>query len=759
MRERGVVIEPAAAPFRTWDQSVSSDSSPRKRGAYDNTKGVAVRTTDSGEPKKSRGAIFSFCAGSVSTLALVFASAAPAWAQDSPEASDASAEEEEIVVTGYTLRARLDSATGLDLSLRETPQSVTVIDQERIQDFALTNANDLLDHVVGVNVERGETERLTYNSRGFDVTNFQVDGIGLPLIFGLQFGELDTILFERVDIVRGANAIMTGIGNPSATVNYIRKRPLDELGGYIGVSGGSYDMQRFEADLSAPLGDAAAMRLLYAHEDRDSHLDRYHLTRDVYGAIFEANLTSNLTATVGYTLQDSDPTGVMWGSVPQFYSDGTPIPLDRSANAAPGWTDWPVIDEQAFAELAWSLNNGWRVRGVLTYKQFEESETIVYVSGFPDPVTGLGLDAYAGDYYSNYERYLADFVAAGPFELFGRQHQLAAGVSWALSNGEQYEADFGWFPYPAYSDSFNDLSVAVPTFLPFVLQVDLQDTLWRGFVSSQISVSDNLNLVVGASVMNSETEGSSYGEDQAREGGAVSPYFGAVYEINANISLYGSYTDIYSPQEEVDINRQKLDPIHGTNVELGFKSEWFDEQLYVTGALFRTEQSGIAEYAGFNAAPFYYYYIGVDNTSEGVELEFAGRVTEDWRVSGGYTHLFSIADNAGQETRQYQPRTTIKLATSYTVPQLNDLTLAAQLRWQSDIFADVAGLPGTRLEQDSYTTVDLSAAINLTDRVRLSGVLRNATDEDYLYSLSYGNDGHAFSAPGRNFLLSLRYDF
>ncbi|HVK80607.1 MAG TPA: TonB-dependent receptor, partial [Verrucomicrobiae bacterium] len=456
--------------------------------------------------------------------------------------------------------------------------------------------------------------------------------------------------------------------------------------------------------------------------------------------------------------------GVMWGSVPQFYSDGTRIDLDRSANSAPDWTNWPVTDEQAFVELAASLGNGWRARGVLTYKNFEESETIVVLSSedgtpFPDPITGLGMEAYAGDYYSNYERLLADFVVSGPVELFGRRHQFAAGVSWARSDGIQIERDFGWFDYPAYSNSFRDLDIPIPAFLPPVQQVDLQDTLLRGFASSQINVSDNLNLVIGVSAMNSETEGVSYGEDQAREGGAVSPYLGVVYDINENISLYGSYTDIYSPQEEVDAARQKLDPIQGDSVEIGFKSEWFNELLYVTGTWFQTRQSGIAEYAGYNDDPFYYYYAGVENTAEGVELEFAGRITDDWRVSGGYTHLFYIEDNSGNETRQYQPRTTIKIGTSYTIPQLRDLTFGAQVRWQSDIFNDVDALPGVRLEQESYATIDLSAGIDLTENVRLQGVLRNATDELYFYSLSYGNDGHAFYAPGRNFLVSLRYGF
>jgi outer membrane receptor for ferric coprogen and ferric-rhodotorulic acid len=120
-------------------------------------------------------------------------------------------------------------ATGLDMSLRETPQSVTILTRPGSSDFGLTNVNDLLAQVTGVNVEKVETDRTYYNSRGFDITNFQVDGIGLPLIWGIQFGDLDTVLFDRVEVVRGANSMMTGTGNPSATINYVRKRPTEDF--------------------------------------------------------------------------------------------------------------------------------------------------------------------------------------------------------------------------------------------------------------------------------------------------------------------------------------------------------------------------------------------------------------------------------------------------------------------------------------------------------------------------------------------------
>ena len=177
----------------------------------------------------------------------------------------------EIVVTGAAAAQESSSATGLPMSLIDTPQGVTVIDQQQIRDFALTNVNALLDQVVGVNVERAETDRTAYDARGFAITNFQVDGIGLPLLSdGIAYGSLDTVLWDHVEAVRGANGMMTGVGNPSATINYIRKRPTPDfqasLTGYLGA----YGDHRIEGDISGPLNASGTVqaRLIAAHEDR-----------------------------------------------------------------------------------------------------------------------------------------------------------------------------------------------------------------------------------------------------------------------------------------------------------------------------------------------------------------------------------------------------------------------------------------------------------------------------------------------------------
>jgi outer membrane receptor for ferric coprogen and ferric-rhodotorulic acid len=668
-----------------------------------------------------------------------------------------------IVVTGDApaREAESASATGLSLSPRETPQSVTIVDRERIEDFALTNVNDLLAQVVGINVEEVETDRTYFNSRGFDVTSFQVDGIGLPLLWGIQFGDLDTALFERVEAVRGANAIMTGIGNPSATINYVRKRPLDTFHAAATAQVGSWNQWRIEGDVSVPLTDTAAVRAIYAHEERDSWLDFNRINRDVLGAIVSWNVTPQLNATVGYTRQDNDADGVLWGALPLTYSDGTRIDFPVSASTSAEWTYWDVTDQTAFAELSYAFGGGWQAKGVFTYKRFVEDAKLLYAYGYPDRETGLGVGGMSGIYPSTYNRYLGDLYASGPVTLFGREHELAFGLSTGRSDAVEYE-DFSpdALEYPPVHD-WGQVQVAEPTYPGAYLAADYSDRLTRAYGATHLNLTDSLKAVVGVSAMWIESEGDSYGTDQSRKDSAISPYVGAVFDLTPEVSLYASYTDIFNPQVEVDKNHAKLDPAKGSSIEAGIKSEWFDKRLYATAAVFRARQNGLAEQAGvFDNGDA--YHVGVDTTSKGFELELAGRVTDQWSLSGGYTYL-EIEDQNGDPTRTWLPTQTLKLATTYSVPALNDLKLGAQLRWQNaityvDPYVQDEGIVtgDVVLRQDGYAVLDLMAGVRVVDRLRATVNVRNVTDTKYLASLMWGQ---AFYAAPRNFSLTLSFAY
>jgi len=690
-------------------------------------------------------------------LALAPASAFAASGPDPVVEDDEGAETKADIVVIGTAEKPSASATGLALTPKQTPQSVTIMDRERIDDFALTNVNDLLTQVVGINVERVETDRTYFNSRGFDITNFQVDGIGLPLIWGLQFGDLDTALFDRVEAIRGANAIMTGIGNPSATINYVRKRPTDGFQASASAEGGSWNRWRVEGDVSVPLSSNVAARLIYAHENRDSYLEHNHVTRNVYGAILSWKITPQLELTTGYSRQQNDARGVLWGALPLTYTDGTRVEYPVSASTSADWTYWNVTDQSAFAELSYAFAGGWSVKGVFTYKRFEEEAKLLYAYGYPDKATGLGVGGMSGIYPSTYNQYLGDFYASGPVKLFGREHQFAFGVSTARSDGREWE-NFSndVIDFPAVQD-WGHLQVAEPSYPGTYLAADYSDRLTRAYGAAHLNLADNLKAVVGASAMWLKSTGISYGTDQSRKNSAVSPYVGLIYDLTPHLSLYASYTDIFNPQVEVDVNHARLDPAQGSSIEGGIKSEWFGGRLYATASLFRARQKGLASFAGvFPDGKS--YYEGIDTTSKGFEIEVAGRITDSWTLNGGYTGL-QIEDQAGSKARPYLPTRTFKLATTYRLPHLNDLKLGAQLRWQNAITYPDSGVQAygvvtgdVILKQDGYAVLDLMAGIRLLDRVRATVNVRNVTDTKYLASLMWGQ---AFYAPPRSASISL----
>src|SRR5690625_558748 len=214
------------------------------------------------------------------------------------------------------------TATRLPLTLRETPESISVVTRAKMNDFGLDDASAVLANTTGVQVQHVETSRTYYSARGFDITNFLVDGVGMPFTHGAQWGNLDTAVYDHVEVLRGANGLLSFTGNPSATVNFVRKRPTKYFQGIASLSLGSWNTRRLMLDLSGPLDDSGSVRgrVVALDQKGDSYLDRYSLdTRVFYGTI-EANLGAATTLSAGFTYQKNEPTGTLWGALPLYYS-------------------------------------------------------------------------------------------------------------------------------------------------------------------------------------------------------------------------------------------------------------------------------------------------------------------------------------------------------------------------------------------------------------------------------------------------------
>jgi outer membrane receptor for ferric coprogen and ferric-rhodotorulic acid len=660
----------------------------------------------------------------------------------------------------YTTRST-SGATRLPLSLRETPQSVSVITRQQMNDFSLNDINAVLDTTTGVNVERVETDRTYYTARGFDVTNFLVDGVGMPFWTGNQQGDLDTAVYERVEVLRGANGLLSFTGNPSATINFVRKMPTDDYQGSVGVSVGSWDDHRLDVDLSGPLNDSHSVRgrLVVADEDTDSYLDRYNLRKQVVDGVIQADLTPSTELTAGVTYQKDKSHGGMWGALPLYNTDGTPTDYSRSTSTSADWSYWNTADTRTFLQLDQQLGNDWSIKGELDYRHVTQQSNLFYVYGTPDATTGLGLYAYPSAYTSSEKQYVADVYASGPFDLAGRTHQLVIGANWAKDDVRQLSSYGEGIGTPI--SSLNDWTGDYPE-PPFDAYYGSGVTSTKRqalYATARWSLADPLTLITGASTVHIDQQGVSYGVPSSYDKTQTTPFVGLVYDFAEHYSAYGSYTKLFNPQTQTDINNKILDPVTGANLEVGMKGEWNDGRLNATFALFRSRQDGLAEYAGHSLVTNQDYYSGIDATSKGYEFDVSGQLTDNWQVSGGYTQL-GIVDPQGNNVRTYVPRHLFRLNTTYRIAALPGLRVGGTLRWQDRIYIDQDAVATNGSEiftyQGSYAVLGLMAGYDFGQHWSTTLNVDNVTDRKYIASL-YWQQG--FYAAPRSYMLNVKYAF
>ena len=681
------------------------------------------------------------------TLALALAAAwgmhAQAWAEEQNQNSQGIPETvlEEVSVnvappidlaseaTGsYTVRGS-SAATGLDLSLRETPQSVSVITQSQMDDFRLNDINDVLDSVPGISVERVETDRTYYSARGSDITNFQVDGIGMPMPYGLIDGDIDSAVYDRIEVIRGANGLLSATGNPSATINFVRKRPTADFNAEVEVSAGSWNNYRLEGDVSGTLNEAGNLRgrAIVVKQDRDSYLDRYQHDKTVLYGILEADLGDSTLLTIGHTYQDNDAQSPLWGALPLIDSAGNRVHYDASASTATDWSYWNSRDNRTFVELAHEFANGWQAKAIVTHRRNTEDSKLFYVNG----VTVDSMTAFPSAYTMENRQWIGDVYAKGPFTLAGREHELVIGTQWAKSDLEaesRYGTDFGTLTLQEMLAGSRPDS----TYPEFSGGADFRDKRRSLYSAMHLNVTDRLDLIGGARMTSVESIGESYGVPRAVEhNDKVTPYAGIVYALTDIHSAYASYTDIFNPQSQVDINRKPLAPLEGKNYEAGIKSEWLGKKLNSTLSIFRSKQDNIAEAAGTIPASSDAYYRGIKATTKGFEIDVAGEATDRLKVQGGYTAM-SLDGEDGESVKTYVPRHTFTLATTYRVPMVEGLKVGMSVNWRGDIYREISGY---RVYQESYALLDLMASYEIDKRTTLTLNVDNVTDRKYLTSL------------------------
>ena len=670
------------------------------------------------------------------------------------------------------------SATRMDLSLRETPQSVSVITRQLLDDLGAVRLDQALAQTTGIQVGQNDTERTRFYARGFGINNLQIDGMARGGNAPLQ----DTILYDRIEVVRGATGLMGGTGDPSATINMIRKRPTQEFQASAGLIMGRWDDQRFEADLSTPLNAQGSVRArtALAWQKRDSYLDMYHERKTVGMVILEADLRPGTLLTAGVDFQDNTPTGATWGAVPYWNADGSLANLPRNTSLTTPWSTWANKQHTVFTSLDQRLPGNWNMH--LGYARTESTNrtTVAYAgAGYPDPATGKGMRLWTGAWGAgkntgdNFDVY-----ASGPFALLGRQH--TAIVGW--NGGNQRARSLGGeaeINYPNVVPDYRSWTgnIPRPVFHPDGSHTETVTRLAGGYVATRLSLADPLHVIIGARSSTYRTDTRNYNTQGAYTGSGdlvetrneVTPYVGAVFDINKHYSAYASFTQLFNPQSSKDRNNQFLAPETGDNAELGIKGEFYEGKLNASAALFHTKKKNMAELdrtvpPGFLLPDGSQAMVanGAGVTAKGVEFDVSGQLSPAWEASGGYTYLHA-AEADGRRAATTQPRHLLRLATSYRFDgRLAGLKAGASMTAQSATYsASWYGRPPsgemTNIPQAAYALVNAMAsyAINRHASVQLN--VNNLLDKKYYRTVGFYDS--VFWGEPRSVSLAVRTTF
>lgn len=650
-----------------------------------------------------------------------------------------------------------NTATKLNTSLRETPQSISTINRTQLDDFRITTINDAFDFLPGVRVERVETDRTYYTARGADITNFQIDGIGVPMVYGNQPGDLDLAVYDRVEALRGANGLLSGTGNPSATINFVRKRPTTTFQARVDASVGSWDNRRLDFDISGPINEAGNVRgrIVAVNQNKNSYLDHYSNEKNVFYGIIEADITDNTRVSFGHTYHQNNSNGSLWGALQLDTLAGTRNHYSRSASSSPSWTYFNNTKNVTFAELEHVFDNGWKVKSVLTRQENNGSSKLFYnYEAAEDPANGIvaGLYGLPGYFRDTEKDLIADIYASGPFEFAGREHELVVGSNWSRTTMDQNGLYASYYSQLLANGFASIPGFAKPDFNSFNRFAAFDVRRWNNYVAAKLNVSDDLKVTLGANAVRYESNGESYGAAYTTSvKDKVTPYAGAVYQLNDNYSVYASYTEIFNPQVSLGADLKPLAPVEGKNYEVGIKSEFFDKKLNSSLALFKSKQQNVAQpTGGFMGGVA--INEGIDANTKGVDFDIAGEIMENLQINAGFTYLFSIKNNEGDNEKPYTPRRTAVLSTTYKVPAVEGLKVGASMRWQSDIHQDSV----IRLRQDSYAVLNVMASYDINRNWSTALNIYNLTDEKYLNSL-YWTQGY-YGAP-RNAMLSLTWKY
>ncbi len=420
-------------------------------------------------------------------------------------------------------------------SLRETPQSVSVLTRQLMDDQHLTTIDDIMERTPGITTYESPMGGKYFYSRGFKMLGqYQYDGV--PLDMGKDFVQADSFsanmaIYDRVEVLKGAAGMLKGAGTASGAVNFVRKRPQAKPTTSLSLSAGTWDNYRTEVDTGGPLNDSGTVRgrAAVSQQTRGSYMDiAKRQDRAFYGAL-DIDLSPDTTLGVGASYEDVDATPC-WGGLPR-YADGKSAKLSRSTCLGQAWNDWQSQRTTFFADLTHAFNDDWKLkvsavhsRNLQDTKYAASEGTINY--GNPAPTAG----SYAALMDYDHKDFGLDAYLDGKFEAFGLEHELILGANGSRgTQDDMYAIQSLPSRQSIYQPDHHFTEPADSTFWPNMYRggtVKETATQYGTYATLRLRLAEPLMLIVGSRVSWYENRRTSNNLALGRMGGTGCAYSG-----------------------------------------------------------------------------------------------------------------------------------------------------------------------------------------------------------------------------------------
>lgn len=646
--------------------------------------------------------------------------------------------------------------TKIPASLREIPQSVSIITNQQVKDRNVDTFDQLARKTPGLRVLSNDDGRSSVYARGYEYSEYNIDG--LPAQMQSINGTLPNLFaFDRVEVMRGPSGLFDSSGEMGGIVNLVRKRPTKAFQGHAAAGFGTHKQYKAEADVSGSLNADGSVRgrvmaQTVGASPRPAEKNNHHET---FYAAADWDINPDTVLGAGYLYQQRHL--APYNGLPADANNKLPS-LPQHVFVGADWNRFKMNSHDVFADLKHYFGNGGYGKVGMRYSDRKADSNYTFAGSKLNNagkanVAGLGTDikqkAFAVD--ASYSRPFALGNTANEFVIGADYNRFRSTNEKGSSSNVVSNIALGDFHSVSYVDLIQNARAGTSGY-KHTLDTENLDK-FSVYGKSVFHPADGLSLIGGGRLGHYKIEAGEGDELHKASKTKFTGYAGAVYDLNDNNSLYLSLSQLYTPQTNLDADGKLLKPRQGNQFEVGYKGSHMDDRLNTRVSFYRMKDKNAAAPLNPKDRNTRYAALG-ERVMEGVETEISGAVTPKWQIHAGYSYLHSQIKTAANSRDDgiflLMPKYSANLWTTYQVTP--ELTIGGGVNAMSGITSSAG------MHAGGYATFDAMAAYRFTPKLKLQINADNIFNRHYYARVGSAN---TFNIPGseRSLTANLRYSF